>query len=314
MSGVGIGLSTTSGTIDLRDEVRTTRERFERERTELVMLIKQIHDEIDRLAPVANETTRRVREVDAHLESYARGDIRDAYVAAQDSQSRLISMQSRLEQLDYKQRLLDQQIALLTSVEARFREAPEPLPDVESVIPVAPTVQTGAIQAIEDDRKRLARYLNDGPAQVLAGLSLHVETCERLMTRDFERSRHELRAMRDLIAIDIGRLRRHIFELRPTVLEDLGLVPTLKRFAQILGDVANIKLDVTGRSDTRPGADVELSLFRICQEAIDNAARHGRATRIGVFTERVEGQLIVTVSDDGAGFQVASARGVGDSA
>lgn len=299
----------------------------ESELDELEALIKQTGAEIERLLPEKNELSRKLREMESSSESVSRLDLRRMYTLAQESSMRLYMMQSRLEQLQYKQKVLQRSIAVFDQVLHATREiaASEPEPPVLTQLS-GPEIAQAVLTAREVERHKLARELHDFTAQLLASLILRAQICERAVDVDQARARDELRLLREAIAERLQATRLLIFELQPQVLDELGLAPTIRRYIQLLqrlgvngrdrsaqsgaGDGASgspaIELSVLGVDRRYPHA-VEIGGYRIVQEALRNALRHAQASRIHVAIADTGDQVQLAVTDDGRGFAVASA-------
>ena len=162
-------------------------------------------------------------------------------------------------------------------------------------------------QIIEEERMRIARDMHDGPAQSLANLVLQAEILERLIARDPQMVVNELADFKNGVRSVLDDTRRLIFDLRPMTLDDLGLVPTLRKFVKEFGERAgtNAYLRVVGEETRLPGG-LEPTLFRIIQEALNNARKHAQATTVEVIITFQPMQVSAVVRDDGVGMDVAS--------
>jgi signal transduction histidine kinase len=160
-------------------------------------------------------------------------------------------------------------------------------------------------QIIEEERMRIARDMHDGPAQSMANLVLQAEILERLITRDPQLVVNELADFKDAVRTVLDETRRLIFDLRPMTLDDLGLVPTLRKFVKEFGERAGIAatLRVTGQEARLPGS-LEATVFRIVQEALNNARKHGTPSAVEVTTKFQPNSLEVSVRDNGVGVDV----------
>jgi hypothetical protein len=125
------------------------------------------------------------------------------------------------------------------------------------------------LNAQEDLRREIARSMHDGPAQSLTNIVLQAQIVERLMGRDPEGARGEVRLLMSMVQHTLEATKNFIFDVRPMVLDDLGLVPTLRRAARERGRRAGVavEFDSIGQ-DRRLEMDLESSLFRILDEAL----------------------------------------------
>jgi signal transduction histidine kinase len=156
--------------------------------------------------------------------------------------------------------------------------------------------------SIVEERNRLARELHDSVSQKLFGLVLGAESAGTLLDRDPGAAAEEVARIGELAQEALGELRGLIFELRPASLEDEGLAATLRKEVDMLERVhgREIELRIAGSAHCAPEKEGEV--LRIAQEALNNALRHGEAERIELRMESRDGRLIVTVADDGIGF------------
>jgi signal transduction histidine kinase len=160
--------------------------------------------------------------------------------------------------------------------------------------------------SIVEERNRLARELHDAVAQKLFATVLAAESAGTLLARDQAAAAAELERVQALAREAMGELRSLIFELRPASLEAEGLATTLRKHVDVLRRVSG--QDVVLRADGAPRLhpDVESEVFRVAQEALQNAVRHAGAGRIEVRLGNGDGRLVLEVADDGAGFDPAA--------
>lgn len=167
------------------------------------------------------------------------------------------------------------------------------------------------LQAQEEERHRLARELHDEAAQALTLLLVRLRLLERAHTP--EEAQQRVQELRELTAQALENVRRVALDLRPTILDDLGLGAALEwrvdefnvEFSR--GSGTHATLEVCGL-DERLARDVELIFYRIAQEALSNVARHADAEQVCVSLVHAEGILTLAVSDNGCGFDLAKAR------
>jgi two-component system sensor histidine kinase DegS len=161
-------------------------------------------------------------------------------------------------------------------------------------------------QIIEEERMRIARDMHDGPAQSMANLVLQAEILERLLDRNPKQLVTELAEFKNSVRNALEETRQLIFDLRPMTLDDLGLVPTLRKFIKEYGDRYGLatRFNVVGQERRLPG-NTEGVLFRIIQEALTNVHKHARAKMAEVTINFQPARVSVVIKDDGQGFDVA---------
>ncbi len=156
--------------------------------------------------------------------------------------------------------------------------------------------------SIVEERNRLARELHDAVSQKLFGLVLSAEAASTLLGRDDGAAAEQVARLGELAQEALAELRELIFELRPPSLEEEGLAATLRKQVDMLRRVhgREIELRIAGGAKCAPESEAEV--LRVAVEALNNALRHAEAERIELRMEARDGRLIVTVADDGVGF------------
>jgi signal transduction histidine kinase len=167
-----------------------------------------------------------------------------------------------------------------------------------------PRNEEGIASAREEERRYLARELHDGPAQSLAAALFGLDLAVAAVDRTPGTAREELQAARGLLRDALDDVRALIAGLRPRLLDERGLVAALQAQAAITplwGPRVSVRA-LGSRASARLPVEVELGLFRIAQEAISNARRHGEATRVDVAVTIEPGSARLDIVDDGHGF------------
>lgn len=164
------------------------------------------------------------------------------------------------------------------------------------------------IKMQEDERKRVAREIHDGPAQNLANVALKAEICERLYQsgRTFE-FLTELGELKLAVKDSLQEVREIIHNLRPMVLDDLGLIPAVKRLTEDMkhkNDMV-ISLSVIG-SEVRLDSSIEVAVYRIIQESLNNCRKYANATEVIIRIEFLQNQINAVIVDNGIGFELST--------
>ena len=168
-------------------------------------------------------------------------------------------------------------------------------------------VEMRIVEAQEAERSRLAQEIHDGPAQALSNAIFQVEYIERVLDRDPRMARTELRFMRELLRRELGDVRTFISQLRPPLLDELGLDGAINDAAETTAALAGIDVATDlGAADARLGSAQQTVVLRVVQEALQNVRKHAKAEHVTI-TSRIDDALwVVEVRDDGAGFDVGS--------
>ena len=286
---------------------------IQKELKEIDILVKQSAAEVEKLAQRNAQLTNKVRTMEGNIDTVPRQDIKEIYNAAQEAQMRLFMMRGQVEQLQSRQenikryaeslrRVLDVSGGLMAASEmgSPKESSDSSNGEVSGIIKI--------INAQETERQRLANQLHDGPAQSLTNLILQAEICERLFDTDPVKARTELTELKQAVTNTFQKVREFIFDLRPMMLDDLGLNPTLKKsiedFEQKSGIACNLTL--IGR-DHRLPPHSEVTIFRVIQNLLKNVRDHANATHVQISVNIGDDRAIVVVEDDGSGFDVAEA-------
>lgn len=286
---------------------------IEKEIKEIDVLIKQSSNEVERLAQRNAQLTNKLRNMEANIDTVPRQDIKEIYTAAQEAQMRLFMMRGQVEQLQSKQEVL-QRFArglgrILEISDGLVSQGPsKSSQDMPRVNVGEATGIIRIIDAQENERQHLANQLHDGPAQSLTNLILQAEICERLFDSDPLRARSELSELKEAVTSTFQKVREFIFDLRPMMLDDLGLNPTLKKsiedYEQKTGIACN--LTISGK-DQRLPSHTEVTIFRAIQHLLTNVRQHAQATHVQIALSVHDDRAQVTVEDDGVGFHVTEA-------
>jgi signal transduction histidine kinase len=166
------------------------------------------------------------------------------------------------------------------------------------------------VEAQELERRRLARELHDETGQALTSILLGLKSLEE--TLDGDESRSAAAGLRELVVATLQDVRRLAVELRPTALDDFGLVPALRRLADSFAEQTGITVDLQpSLPDERLPAEVETALYRIVQESLTNVVKHARAQRVSILLARREDAIAAVIEDDGRGFDPTHTRAGG---
>jgi PAS domain S-box-containing protein len=163
--------------------------------------------------------------------------------------------------------------------------------------------------AIESERNRIARDLHDGPVQGVSAASLSLEAALLMIgAGDVDRGVDVLSKVRKELADEADALRALMSGLRPPVLEERGLMPALREAVSRFGLEHDVDTELIGTLPRPMSADLETLAYRVVQEALTNAAKHARATRVTVSVETTATSLRVEIEDDGRGFDSSMTR------
>ncbi len=163
------------------------------------------------------------------------------------------------------------------------------------------------ISAQEEERKRIARELHDETSQALAALALALETASVAPTRSIKEMKARIAAIKPRAVGILEEVRKLTLDLRPTVLDDLGLIPAIRWYAEnrLRHQGVKVQIEAVGNERRLP-PELETTLFRVVQEAISNVGHHARAENVIVTLDFSQSSVVIEVEDDGEGFDLAS--------
>jgi len=288
--------------LEIEEECRRELEQSVQALQEIALLLQKTNSEVEKISNRELQMSNRVRDMEMHLDNYGREDIRDLYTMSHETQMRLFMMRSQAEQLQNRQQHIkeyQEKLRLLLDLLAiqsigageggatvQLRGSTAVIAPGTTVIGAGPSVMS-IIEAQEDERLRISRQIHDGPTQTLTNLILRAEICERLIDRDLDEARSELSGLKAMIGASLQDTRRMIFDLRPMILDDLGLVPTLRRYFAEVSRLKGLQGEVSGpEHDIRLSTTMQVALFRFVQSILAAVLADGSAEQIDVEVQR----------------------------
>lgn len=294
---------------DVIAQIRQEYESIKRRMRENESLMEQSQHEVDRLQQRNVSINSQIRRVQENFDTLPRQDIKVAYEEALDAKQRLLTMRCQLEklqegqsQLGHYHDLLENLLELLGDVnlpsQNQGQQAGRPQLGLagETIIRI--------VQAQEQERRELANNLHDGPAQSLTNFILQAEVCQRLFERDPDRANSELNNLKSAASNTFQKIRDFIFDLRPMMLDDLGLVPTLRRYSDNFANKmeVTVNLNVLGEESRRLPRHTEVMLFRSVQSLLGISVRQLKAKNIKLVVDVGDTEVRAVLEDDGQGF------------
>ncbi|MCQ5363642.1 sensor histidine kinase [Anoxybacillus salavatliensis] len=291
----------------LLEELRRTKEEVQR-----------VIFQTDNLEMKTKLARQRLSDVSKNFSRYTEAEIRQAYEKAHSLQMELAMAQEKEKQLRQRRDELERRLAavketieradhligqvtvVLNYLNGDFRE----LSDFINGANEKQEFGLRIIEAQEEERKRLSREIHDGPAQMLANVIMRSDLIERIYReRGAEEAIGEMRDLKKMVRSALYEVRRIIYDLRPMALDDLGLIPTLKKYLQTIEEYHKTTITFTYTGEVKRLSNrFEVAVFRLVQEAVQNALKHAEATTIQVKMELKQNSLLIVVKDDGKGF------------
>ena len=305
-----------------------SRRNFEDMQQELEVVRQEISitiDESDNLEKLLQLSRHRLVIVSKNFTEHSEEQIRAAYENTNNLQLKVSLCREREKQLRDKRDDLERRLRALydtieradhivNQVNVVISFLTKDLKEVGAALEQAKIKQDFGIRIIasqEEERKRLSREIHDGPAQMMANVLMRSNLIDRTFKeKGAEAALQEISNLKVSVRNALSEVRRIIYDLRPMALDDLGIGPTLKKYLSTIMEY-NPGVDIqfmTYNNERRISSDYEVAIFRLVQESVNNAIKHGKANRIIVKLEWLCDEINVVVKDDGKGFDTENVR------
>jgi two-component system, NarL family, sensor histidine kinase DegS len=302
---------------DIKLEMQSNLEKGRANLKEVNLMLEQSQGEMTKLTQRNAAISGHLQQLQSQGDSAPISELQMAYKSAMEAQQRLLVMRGQIEKLQAEKVSLAKLVGILEKFQQVLSENAEDSGskgsgDTKNMLEVL-------IKAQESERLRLSRQMHDGPAQTLSNFIVQAEIAARLLEVDPNRAKDELSNLKAAAMTAFQKVRTFIFELRPMMLDDLGLIPTLKRYVESFKEQTGQEVGLTIKGkERRLESYLEVLIFRALQELMGNAVRHNasQAGKIQINAQLVlNSDLIrVAVSDNGKGFdpdQIANSEGMG---
>ncbi|AMA71721.1 histidine kinase [Aneurinibacillus sp. XH2] len=283
--------------------------------------IEWVISQTDELELQARKARQKLASISRSFHQYSEAEIREAYEQASQMQIKLslsrdkeLHLRQRRDELERRHRsilstieksenLIAQMGIVLNYLQGNLRKVGIALESAQN----QQLLGIQIIQAQEEERKRVARDIHDGPAQSMANVTLRSEIVERMLNQNrIDEAKVELRLLKELTRASLMDVRKIIFDLRPMALDDLGLVPTLRKYLEEYEKRHGIETKLTLLTpECRLQNSIEVAVFRLIQESLNNTAKHAKARHVEVRLEFKPHVVHFRVLDDGVGFDQA---------
>ncbi|WP_186668975.1 sensor histidine kinase [Sporosarcina sp. BP05] len=279
----------------------------------------------DYLENMTGHSRKRLADVSKNFMNYSEEQVRQAYEVANDLHVRLSVNQMEEKQLRVRRDDLDRRLAalldtieradqLVNQVATVINYLTSDLKNVGEALENARHKQDFSIriiQAQEEERKRLSRDIHDGPAQMLANVMIRTGLIEKIFVEKGPTpALDELADLKVMVRNALYEVRRIIYDLRPMALDDLGLIPTLRKYLSTIEEYekgVEIHFQNSGQ-EQRFQTNFEVSVFRLVQESVSNALKHGKSKDIWVKTEWLRDIMNIIIKDNGQGFHQSEVK------
>jgi two-component system sensor histidine kinase DegS len=280
--------------------IQSELEETERALKEITLMLEQSRVEVAKLTQRNTAVTAILQKIQGQLNKIPSEEVRSAYENAMDAQQRLFVMRGQVEKLQGDQVHLERYRNLLQSLKNAITtdgsDGGHSDKSSSSNMEMLVSVQ-------EAERQRLSRQMHDGPAQALSNFILQTEIALRLFDVDAAQARNELGSLKVAAMSTFQKVRNFIFELRPMMLDDLGLVPTIRRYADLFKEQAGVEVSITVTgTERRLEPYVEVMVFRAMQELLSHAVHQNQANLVKILLDMGSNLVRFSLNDNGKGF------------
>lgn len=305
-----------------------SRRNFEEMQQELEVVrheIKIIIDESDNLEKLLQLSRQRLVVVSKSFNNHSEEQIRAAYENTSNLQLKVSLCREREKQLRDKRDDLERRLRTLydtieradhivNQVNVVINFLTTDLKNVGAALEQAKIKQDFGIRIIaaqEEERKRLSREIHDGPAQMMANVLMRSNLIDRTFReKGADAALKEINDLKISVRNALSEVRRIIYDLRPMALDDLGIDPTLKKYLSTIMEYnPGVEIQfLSYNNERRIPSDYEVAVFRLVQESVNNALKHGKPNLIIVKLEWLVDEINVVVKDNGVGFDTEGVR------
>jgi two-component system sensor histidine kinase DegS len=295
---------TTNTIEDPQNLIQSELDETNRALKEINLMLEQSRVEVGKLTQRNAAVTAHLQQIQSQISTISTDEVRTAYDSALEAQQRLFVMRGQLEKLQSDQTHLERYLEMLERLKnttgagssGASGKGDRGMTSVEMLV-----------NAQEAERQRLSRQMHDGPAQALSNFILQTEIAMRLLDVDAAQARSELGNLKVAAMSTFQKVRNFIFELRPMMLDDLGLAPTIRRYADTFKEQAGVEVSVTiSGNERRLESYVEVMVFRAMQELLSNAVQQNQATIVKIQMDLGDTVIRLSMDDNGKGFDTGS--------
>lgn len=309
----------------ISEQSRRSFEEMQKELAEVKESISHVITEGDSLEGLSRHSRKRLATVSKDFITYSEEEVKQAYSVANDLLVRASINKMEEKQLREKRDELERRLTLLLSTIERADQLvnqvttvitylTSDLKNVSTALETARQKQDFAVQIIqaqEEERKRLSRDIHDGPAQMLANVLMRSGLIEKTFVQHGpEQAMKELSYLKEMVRGALSEVRRIIYDLRPMALDDLGLVPTLRKYLSTISEYEApliINFQSNG-AEKRFASNFEVGVFRLIQESVNNSIKHAKTDEIWVKIEWLRETVNILIKDQGLGFDTKEVK------
>lgn len=303
---------------DIIEKNRSEYEQMKRDLERMKLEAEHIIQQVDILEMKDKLMRQKLADMSKNFRRYSEAEVKQfyenasevriQYLAKQNEEKSLIERRNQLEISIRKfagvikdaEQVIHQVSIAMGYLQGEIFSALEDLTGVDKML-----LGIRILEAQENERRRIARDIHDGPAQMMANVVMKADLCEYVAKQDVDKGLRELAELKEMVKGSLKEVRDIIFDLRPMSLDDLGLQATLERYVERLQEEKNIKIQlIVKKGPVEPEQIIAVGVYRIVQEILNNIFKHAQATTIKMLLEFGSKYIRLIVVNDGKGFDV----------
>lgn len=304
--------------LQIIDNLRKDQENLKNQLADMKTEISKVIDEVDELEKLDRRMRKRLAEVSSAFDKYGEKDIKNAYEQASDARVMLLTkkneekmlrenrtnlelaLKKSLDNIEGAEKVINQISIALGYLEGDILLAMEGT-DKNSEMFIGIKI----LEAQENERKRIARDIHDGPAQHMANIVMKVDFSRKLIETDVKEGLKELESLKEDVRKALREVRNIIYDLRPMSLDDLGLNQTIQETVKTITQESGIDIKLRLKPiQTEIEPIIQVAVYRIIQEVFNNIKKHSRARHAEVKLDFGTKYLMLVIWDNGIGFNV----------
>lgn len=303
---------------DIVENIRNDVEQHRKTLKEIKAQLNKTISDVDTYEQQNRTAKQKLYEVSGNMKRYTEADIKDAYEKAFDIMIQLnnlrnmeknlreqrdqieLSLMKALKNIESAEKVMTQINVVISYLKGDILATIEGM-DKNSEFLIGIKI----LEAQEDERKRISREIHDGPAQSIANIVMQADICEQMLKKDIDKGMLELQALKDSVRSALLDIRGIIFDLRPMILDDLGLTKTIETICNKFTETTRLPIEKKLKNEPKNiDPIIQVATMRIIQEILNNIKKHAKAKKVTVSLDFGTKYAFVMVSDDGVGFDV----------
>ncbi|GAA0449951.1 sensor histidine kinase [Alkalibacillus silvisoli] len=309
---------------DLGEDSRKQQQALAKEVIQIRKDVSKMINENDQLEKKLKLARQRLTQVSKNFNQFSEEQVQKAYNDTHELQTKLVVQRQqevglikRRDELEHRIRSLDQSIErtenVMSKINVVLNYLTTDLKDVNKALTSAKEKYDFGLQIIdaqEEERRKLSREIHDGPAQMLANVMIRSDIVSRtIRDHGVDEALKEMKDVKEMVRGALYEVRKIIYDLRPMALDDLGLVPTLRKYLSTIEEYHDIKVEFKSFGEEKRYAQkFEAAVFRLIQEGVQNAIKHAATSLIRVRFEESYNKLNIHVVDEGKGFDMTETK------